>query len=89
MSRDSGAGSMLPFVVGVGVGAIVALLLAPKAGEDLRSDIIEGVNSGAEQISVTGKQLKQRLGKAVDQAHERVHEAVEAGQNAYAAAKNS
>ena len=89
MSRDSGAGSIMPFVLGVGVGAIAALLLAPKAGEDLRSDIVEGVNDGAEQISAGGKKLKRRLEKVLDQAHDRVHEAVEAGQKAYTEAKTS
>jgi gas vesicle protein len=89
MSRDSGAGSIMPFVLGVGIGAVAALLLAPKAGEDLRSDIVEGVNDGAEQISAGGKKLKRRLEKVLDQAHDRVNEAVEAGQQAYTEAKIS
>jgi gas vesicle protein len=89
MSRDSGVGSIMPFILGVGIGAIAALLLAPKAGEDLRSDIIEGVNDGADQISAGGKKLKRQLEKVLDQAHDRVNEAVEAGQKAYTEAKTS
>jgi gas vesicle protein len=83
MSRDFRTGSIVPFVFGAGVGAVVALLLAPKTGKDLRSDIGEGVNAGAERIGVISKELKQHTGKVVAQVQDVVQDAVEAGQNAY------
>jgi gas vesicle protein len=87
MNRDSGF--IMPFVLGVGVGAIAALLLAPKAGEDLRSDIVDSVNEGAGQIGMSGRKLKQRLGKVVAEAQEQMHETIAAGQSAYNEAKNT
>lgn len=82
-------GTVLPFAVGLGVGAAVALLFAPKAGEDLRSDITEGLNDGVNQIRSTGKELKrkvQRLADAGQDKVERVQDAIEAGETAYSQA---
>jgi gas vesicle protein len=82
-------GTVLPFAVGLGVGAAVALLFAPKAGEELRSDITEGVNDGVNQIRSTGKELKrkvQRLAGAAQDQVDRVQDAIEAGETAYSQA---
>jgi gas vesicle protein len=82
-------GTVLPFAVGLGVGAAVALLFAPKAGEDLRSDITEGVNDGVNQIRSTGKELKrkvQRLADAAQDQVDRVQDAIEVGETAYSQA---
>jgi gas vesicle protein len=88
MSRDSRAESIIPFVLGVGLGALGALFLAPKAGEDLRSDIGEGVGAAADQLRASGRDIKQGVEKMGAQVYGQVHEAVEAGQNAYQQAKN-
>ena len=82
-------GTVLPFAVGLGVGAAVALLFAPKAGEELRSDITEGVNDGVNQLRGTGKELKrkvQRLADAAQDQVDRVQDAIEAGETAYSQA---
>ena len=77
------------FAVGLGVGAAVALLFAPKAGEDLRSDITAGVNDGVNQIRSTGKELKRKVQRLTDAAQDqvdRVQDAIEAGETAYSQA---
>jgi gas vesicle protein len=82
-------GTVLPFAVGLGVGAAVALLFAPKAGEDLRSDITEGVNDGVNQIRSTGKELKRKVQRLADAAQDQVdhvQDAIEAGETAYSQA---
>ena len=89
MRRNGMPGTVLPFAVGLGVGAAVALLFAPKAGEELRSDITEGVNDGVNQIRSTGKELKrkvQRLANAAEDQVDRVQDAIEAGETAYSQA---
>ena len=89
MRRNGMPGTVLPFAVGLSVGAAVALLFAPKAGEDLRSDITEGVNDGVNQIRSTGKELKrkvQRLADAAQDQVDRVQDAIEAGETAYSQA---
>jgi gas vesicle protein len=89
MRRNGMPGTVLPFAVGLGVGAAVALLFAPKAGEDLRSDITEGVNDRVDQIRSTGNELKrkvQRLADAAQDKVDRVQDAIEAGETAYSQA---
>jgi gas vesicle protein len=86
-------GTMLPFAVGLGVGAAVALLFAPKAGEQLRNDISDGVNEGVNQLRNAGKELKRKAQRLADTAQnqvDRVQDAIEAGETAYSqAAKKS
>jgi gas vesicle protein len=54
MPRTDGPGPILTFILGVGVGALAALLLARKPGGELRSDLAEGVNSRVKQLRRTG-----------------------------------
>jgi gas vesicle protein len=93
MKRNRMPATILPFAVGLGIGAAVALLFAPKAGEELRNDITEGVNDGVNHIRTTGKELKRKVQRLADTAQDqvdRVQDAIEAGENAYSqAAKKS
>jgi gas vesicle protein len=50
MTRSDAPGTIFTFILGIAVGAVAALLLAPKSGEDLRADIAEGVSEGADQV---------------------------------------
>ena len=89
MTRSDAPGTILTFILGVGVGAVAASLLAPKSGEDLRADIAEGVSEGANQVRRTSKNLKQRTQKLVGLAKDHVQDAIEAGDKAYSQAKNA
>lgn len=57
MSRDYWLRTTLTFILGVGVGAAAALLIAPKSGKELRADIAEGVSDGVKQVRRTSKDL--------------------------------
>jgi gas vesicle protein len=80
--------SLLPFAFGVGVGAVVALLLAPKTGEELREDISGKVTDGVSELKAAGKHVKRKTQRFVTDAKERVDEAVQAGEAAFNAANN-
>ena len=70
---------LVPFLVGGLVGAGVALLLAPKAGKELRSDIKEITSETRETVASAidkGKELYEGSKSAVKNA-------VEAGKSAY------
>lgn len=89
MTRNHVPETILTFVVGAGVGAAIALLFAPKSGEELRSDIAEGVSDRVDQVRNTGKDLKRRAQKIVELAKDQVQDAIDAGDNAYSQAKKA
>jgi gas vesicle protein len=89
MNRKQIPGTILTFAVGAGIGAAVALLFAPKSGEELRGDIADGVDEGVNQVQRTGRDLKRRAQRAVDMAKDQVQDAMEAGDTAYNQAKRA
>lgn len=84
MSSDNLSGSVFTFILGVGIGAAAALLFAPKAGEDLRNDIADGIGDGIGQFQRSAKDLKRRGQKLVNVAKDEVSDAVEAATDAFA-----
>jgi gas vesicle protein len=89
MSRGNASGTIFTFILGLGIGAVTALLLAPKAGEELRADIAAGVSDGVNQVRSTAKDLNRRAQKIVALAQDHVQDAMEAGQEAYSQAKKA
>jgi gas vesicle protein len=89
MTRDHKLGTILTFALGAGVGAVAVLLLAPKAGEELRDDIAHGVSNGVNKVRSSSKGLKPRAHKIAALAKDHVKEAIEAGQDAYSQAKKA
>lgn len=73
-------------LIGGGIGAILALLFAPKAGEELRSDIADATRKGmdkteelASQLSETAQTVyadtKAKAGEIYDSAKQKLHTA--------------
>ena len=83
MNTSNMPGSLLQFALGVGVGAVVALLLVPRTGEELREDISGKVTGGVNELRAAGKRAKRKAQGLVSDAKERVEEAVQAGQAAF------
>jgi gas vesicle protein len=50
-------------LVGGGIGAILALLFAPKSGEELRGDIADVTRKGIEKGKETAGQLQEKAGE--------------------------
>jgi gas vesicle protein len=87
MTENHKVETLFAFVLGAGVGAAIALLLAPKSGAELRGDIADEVGNEVNQIRRTGKNLKLRVQKAAEMAQDHLQSAVEAGEEAYDQAK--
>jgi gas vesicle protein len=83
MNTSNISGSLLPFALGVGVGAVVALLLAPRTGEELRENISGEVTDRVNELRAAGKHVKRKAQGFVTDAKERVDEAVQAGEAAF------
>jgi gas vesicle protein len=69
--------------VGLGVGAILGILFAPKAGEETRDDIAGTVNDGIDEVRTRSAKAVRSARKFATQAREQVEEAVDAGTEAY------
>jgi gas vesicle protein len=74
---------LMTFLVGLGIGAVAALLFAPKSGEELQADIVDKANEGIDHVRRSGNQLKQRARNLADSARDQVQDAIDAGQTAY------
>jgi len=66
-SSDSTVGTALTFLlIGLGVGAAVGLLLAPKAGRQLRKDLRRSYDDALETVSDWTDEAKERFEEAVE-----------------------
>lgn len=81
-------------LIGGGIGAILALLFAPKSGTELRGDIADvtrkGIDRSREAASYIGGKAGDLVGGARDVATQKrgqVSAAIEAGKRAYAEEK--
>ena len=83
MSHISWSNKYTTFAVGIGVGALLALLFAPSSGEETRDYISSTVKKGIDDAASTGKRWKRRAQQTVDDVKTTVAGAVEAGQEAY------
>src|SRR5437588_2766883 len=77
------------FLVGAGIGAVLALLFAPKSGEELRNDIADATRKGIDRSREAAEQLgakateyydatRARAGEVYDSARETAGEYYEA-----------
>ncbi len=61
MSDDrNGNTGLLFFLIGAGIGAVTALLFAPKAGSELRSELADATRKGLDQARDTSRQVGER-----------------------------
>ena len=89
MARDNKAGTILGFLVGIGIGAAAVLLLAPQAGDELRDNITDAVGDSIDQLRDRTKNLTRRSEKFVETAKEQVQDAVDQGTYAFKQAKKA
>ena len=63
-NEGSGAATKLTFLLaGVGIGAVVALLFAPKSGVELREDIADATRKGIEKVKEAAAQIQETAGE--------------------------
>lgn len=71
--RDIG-NKLLFFLIGGSIGAAVALLFAPKSGDELRSDIADATRRGYDTALGKAKELKDRSAEVVGNVRDRANE---------------
>jgi gas vesicle protein len=81
--------SISAFVVGLGVGAALGVIFAPRSGEETREHILDSANEAVDGAVAAGQKLTQRAQQGIDEAKGRVRQATEVGEQAFREAKNS
>lgn len=73
--EDSNVSTKLTYLlIGGGIGAIIALLFAPKSGQELRGDIADVTRKGIEKGKETATQLQERAGEYYEVGREKASE---------------
>jgi gas vesicle protein len=91
MSEESGGTTSLGFfLAGLGLGAIVALLLAPQSGKEAREYIAGKAEEGRDYVKAKAEDLRRQAEDAVEKGKDLVTKqkellsaALEAGKQAY------
>jgi gas vesicle protein len=87
--RNSWAETASVFAVGLGVGAALGILFAPRSGSDTRDLVVESVQDRLEGAIAAGEVLKERAQNSIDQIKGQVKKATDVGERAYREAKSS
>ena len=61
-------------LIGGGIGAVIALLFAPKSGQELRGDIADATRKGIDKSREAATQMGERAGEYYETTRERAGE---------------
>jgi gas vesicle protein len=78
------------FIAGLGLGALIGVLYAPKSGRETRENILSSLDEGREFLATRGRETRDQIGSLVDRGKDTVRSqkdqissAIEAGRQAY------
>jgi gas vesicle protein len=81
-NEGNGGDKLIYFLIGAGIGAVTALLFAPKAGAELRSELADATRKGLDLARDTGRDLSERASDYYHTGVERASEATARGKDA-------
>jgi len=78
------------FLAGLGLGAVVGILYAPKSGRETRQALLDSAQEGREYLATRGREAREQISTYVDRGKEQINRqreqitsAIEAGRQAY------
>jgi len=87
---ENGSSKFSYFLVGLGLGALLGILFAPKSGEETREYLVDKANEGRDYAQRKARELRQRAEEVVESSRDALHRqkesitsAVDAGRKAY------
>jgi gas vesicle protein len=93
--RDSG-NNFIWFLAGLGFGALMGVLYAPRSGRETREAILNSAQEGREYIKTRGREARETVGEWVDKSKDVLNRqkdqfssAIDAGRQAYREASSS
>lgn len=90
MTEENGGSHVAMFLAGLGIGAVVALLFAPRSGKETRDMIAQKAEEGRDFVTYKTEELRKQAEDAVEKGKDLVNKqkdllsaALEAGKQAY------
>ena len=90
--EENGGSKFVYFLAGMGIGALIGVLFAPKAGEETRELIAGKAEEGRDYLTRRGREFREQASSYVErgkdalaQQREQVAAAIDAGKQAYRA----
>lgn len=87
---DNAGSKVTYFLVGLGVGALVGVLFAPKSGEETRELLTQKADEGRDYAQRKARELRERADELIERGKDvagrkkdSISAAVEAGREAY------
>ena len=81
--NDNGVSGLGWFLAGLGIGAVVGVLYAPKAGKETREDLVASAMDAKERAAVLAQQGRERAAQYAEQGRQQVNEYVDRGKEYY------
>src|ERR1700733_3875276 len=81
--NDSGISGLGWFLAGLGVGALVGVLYAPKAGKETREDLVASALDARDRAAVLAQQAQDKAAALAAQGKQQVGEYVDRGKEYY------
>lgn len=75
----------LVFLAGLGVGAVVALMLAPQSGKETQELLASKLKGGLDEVASQGKKVHARVKNLTNRGKESLADAIDEGKDAYRA----
>src|SRR6187401_494479 len=74
MGDESVSNKLTYLLIGGGIGAVLALLFAPKSGQELRGDIADATRKGIEKSKEAASQLQEKAGEYYEVSRDKASE---------------
>src|SRR5277367_6212313 len=81
MADEKQGGGFSWFVAGLGLGALLGVLYAPKAGRETREDVVTGAREKAEYLKQRSRETADQVAVLVERGKGQVNEYVEQGKD--------
>jgi gas vesicle protein len=90
MSDRDGGNNFMWFLAGLGFGALLGVLYAPRSGRETRDSLKNTAQEGREYLKTRGRDAKETVSEWVDRgkdvvgrSKEQINSAIDAGRQAY------
>ena len=67
------------FLAGLGIGAVIGVLYAPKAGKETREDLLNGAREAKEKAAEYVEQGRQKAAELVEEGKRQARESIDKG----------